>query len=70
MYCFYRAPIRNVKVIAFGKAVLGMTLSLAGIIKDHIVGGVVSVPVGSMDLAHNSSRLFRLTTQVSNKIKY
>ena len=59
MYC---APIRNVKVIAFGKAVLGMTLSLAGIIKDHIVGGVVSVPVGSMDmdLAHNSSRLLDL----------
>ena len=47
-------------MIAFGKAVLGMTLSLAGTIKDHIVGGVVSVPVGSMELAHSSSCLLDL----------
>ena len=33
---------------------LGMTLLVADILKEHIVGGVVSIPVGSLDIAHRN----------------
>ena len=41
----------NVKVIAFGKAVLGMVACLESLLGEHIVEGVASVPVGSMETA-------------------
>jgi len=40
-----------VKVIAFGKAVLGMVTSLGQILGDHITEGVASIPVGSLETA-------------------
>lgn len=44
-------PYRNVKVIAFGKAVLGMVTALEQILGDHITEGVASIPVGSLETA-------------------
>lgn len=41
----------NVKVVAFGKAVLGMVTALEDILGQHITGGVASVPVGAVDAA-------------------
>ena len=38
-------------MVAFGKAVLGMVAAVEGIIGEHIVGGVASVPVGTMETA-------------------
>ena len=37
---------RNVHIIGFGKAVLGMVRAVEEILGDHIVGGIVSVPDG------------------------
>lgn len=42
---------RNVKVVAFGKAVLGMVAAVEGLLHNHVVGGVVSVPVGAVETA-------------------
>lgn len=42
---------RNVKVVAFGKAVLGMVAALEGILLSDIIGGVASVPVGAVETA-------------------
>lgn len=39
----------NVHVVGFGKAVLGMARALEDAIGDHVVDGVVSIPVGSRD---------------------
>lgn len=41
----------NVKVVAFGKAVLGMVSAVEGILGEHIVEGVASIPVGAMEMA-------------------
>ena len=52
----------NVKVVAFGKAVLGMLVSLETLLGDHITDGIASVPVGAVeaaqrtDLPHSVSR--------------
>lgn len=37
---------KNVHVVGFGKAVLGMARALEDTIGEHIVRGVISVPVG------------------------
>ncbi len=42
---------RNVKVVAFGKAVLGMVTAVERLIGEHIVEGVASIPVGAMETA-------------------
>ena len=39
----------NVKVVAFGKAVLGMLAALQRLLGNHIVDGVASVPVGAVE---------------------
>ena len=36
------------KVVAFGKAVLGMVEALEGLLGPHLIGGVASVPMGSV----------------------
>lgn len=41
---------RNVHLVAFGKAVLGMVRAVEGILGSHIVQGVASVPYGSHDI--------------------
>lgn len=41
----------NVKVVAFGKAVLGMVAALEEILGQHITGGVASIPVGAVETA-------------------
>ena len=40
---------RNVSVVAFGKAVLGMAKAVDDILRDQIVRGVASIPVGLTD---------------------
>ena len=40
---------KNVSVVAFGKAVLGMCKAVEDILKDHITRGVASIPVGLPD---------------------
>lgn len=40
---------RNIHVVAFGKAVIGMVRTAEDILKDHIVGGIASVPRGMQD---------------------
>ncbi len=42
---------RNVKVVAFGKAVLGMVTALERMIGSDITEGVASVPVGAVETA-------------------
>ena len=39
------------KVVAFGKAVLGMVTALEQILGEHITKGVASIPVGSLETA-------------------
>ncbi len=39
------------KVVAFGKAVLGMVAGVESVIGDHIIEGVASVPIGTMSTA-------------------
>ena len=46
------SSLRNVKVVTFGKTVLGMTIAISNLLRDHIVGDVASVPVGSLHTAH------------------
>lgn len=41
----------NVKVVAFGKAVLGMVAAVERILGNHITEGVVSVPIGAVKAA-------------------
>lgn len=36
---------RNIHVVAFGKACLGMVRAAEDILKEHIVGGIASVPL-------------------------
>jgi len=40
---------KNVSVVAFGKAVLGMAKAVEDILKDHITRGVASIPIGLPD---------------------
>lgn len=40
---------QNIHVVAFGKAVIGMVRTAEDILKDHIVGGIASVPRGIQD---------------------
>ena len=40
---------KNVSVVAFGKAVLGMAKAVEDILKDHITKGVASIPIGLLD---------------------
>lgn len=37
---------RNVYIVGFGKAVLGMALELENLLYDHVISGVLSVPTG------------------------
>ena len=37
---------RNVHIVAFGKAVIGMVKTAEDILGEHVVGGVASVPWG------------------------
>ena len=46
------------KVVAFGKAVLGMVDALESILGDHIIGGVASVPSGAVN-THKEKRRVR-----------
>ena len=48
----------NVKVVGFGKAVLGMVEALEGLLGEHIATGVASVPVGSV-VYHTTRRKIR-----------
>lgn len=41
---------RNVKVLAFGKAVLGMVAAVHRLLHDHIATGHASIPVGLLSL--------------------
>lgn len=41
---------KNVSVVAFGKAVLGMAKAVDDILRDQIVRGVASIPVGLPDV--------------------
>ena len=50
VFLFYR----NVKVVAFGKAVLGMVTALEDLIGDHISEGVASIPAGFLDIARKA----------------
>ena len=40
---------RNVHVVAFGKAVIGMVRAAEDVLGEHIVGGIASVPAGIQD---------------------
>lgn len=39
----------NVWIVGFGKAVLGMVAAAEEVLAEHIIGGVVSVPLGIVD---------------------
>ncbi len=68
MYVRNCALYRNVKVVAFGKAVLGMVTSVERLIGDHIIEGVASVPVGTVDTAKVNFPQY--LPPKSSKVKY
>ena len=47
---------RNVHVIGFGKAVLGMVRAVEEILGDHIVNGILSVPDGIQETFRNAGK--------------
>lgn len=40
---------RNAYVVGFGKAVLGMAVTLENLLQDHLISGIISVPVGALN---------------------
>lgn len=59
---------RNVKIIGFGKAVLGMVMALERLLGNHISEGVISIPVGSLEAAR---RVFPYhISQENSKIRW
>ena len=40
---------KNVHIIAFGKAVLGMVRAAEDILGNHVVGGIASIPTGMQE---------------------
>lgn len=40
---------RNAYVVGFGKAVLGMAVTLEYLLQDHLISGIISVPVGTLN---------------------
>lgn len=40
---------RNAYVVGFGKAVLGMAVTLENLLQDHLISGIISVPVGTLN---------------------
>lgn len=56
------------KVVGFGKAVLGMATAVERLLGDHITAGLVSVPIGILEAA---SKMFPHDMPHSNsKIRY
>ena len=53
------------KVVAFGKAVLGMVEALETLLGDHIVGGVASVPRGAMEVSPRRDTLHSVPREKS-----
>ena len=51
---------KNVSVVAFGKAVLGMAKAVEDILKDQVRQGVASIPVGLPDAIKVLSHWFSL----------
>lgn len=59
---------RNVKVVGFGKAVLGMATAVERLLGDHITAGLVSVPEGILETA---AKMFpHYLPHSGSKIKY
>ncbi|XP_067010001.2 glycerate kinase [Anabrus simplex] len=46
---------KNCYVVGFGKAVLGMSVETENILHEHLVSGVISIPVGMRETFANSS---------------
>ena len=40
---------KNAYIVGFGKAVLGMAMTLELLLKDHLISGIISVPVGTFN---------------------
>lgn len=59
---------RNVKVVAFGKAVLGMVTAVESILGDHVMEGIASVPVDTIQTARDNFPHYLPTT--NSKIRY
>lgn len=58
----------NVKVVAFGKAVLGMVEALESLLGQHIIAGVASVPEGVMGRVQQMDTPSSVS-KISNKVK-
>jgi len=53
-----RYPInKNVYIVGFGKAVLGMSSVVEDIVGDHLVEGMISVPVGIQETLKNNGKM-------------
>lgn len=65
MYLCVYTICSNVKVVAFGKAVLGMVEALETLLGDHIVGGVASVPRGAMEVSPRRDTLHSVPREKS-----
>ncbi|GFO44997.1 glycerate kinase-like protein [Plakobranchus ocellatus] len=59
---------QNIHVVGFGKAVLGMARALEDCVGDHMVSGIVSIPVGSRD-ALEKAGLHDMLLLPSSKIR-
>ena len=47
---------KNVHIVGFGKAVLGMACAAEEVLGDHVVGGVVSIPTGMQQTLRSAQR--------------
>ena len=47
---------KNVYVVGFGKAVLGMARAVEDLVGQHLVEGAISVPVGSQQLLKSMNK--------------
>lgn len=48
---------RNVYVVGFGKAVLGMARAIDDTLTDHIVSGLLSIPIGCQESFRQAGKM-------------
>ena len=48
---------KNVHIVAFGKAALGMVRAAEDVLKDHVVRGIASVPLGIQETFSKAGKM-------------
>ena len=61
---------KNVHVVAFGKAVLGMVRGVEEVLGSHIVEGVASVPYGVQDIDSEVCKMSAVSNFVTGNCNF